>query len=188
MTLYYYGVPLSALGRWLNVHKTTVLRWMLGLSVALWPIVYGWIVDRVKARIVYVDEKWLKVRGKWHYWFVVLDHQTQLPVLTSLLSSRGEESCKWIGCMLKRIGKIPRVVVTDGLLGYRYLVEGAKHILCLFHHQQGVTRWLKKTFHNEKQIATRKRKMKKVFQTKDKRTVRRRLGKLKESSGELGGC
>jgi transposase-like protein len=197
MTLYYYGVPLSALGRWLNVHKTTVLRWMIGLAIALWPTVYEWIVDRVKARVVYVDEKWLKIRGKWHYWFVVMDDQTQLPVLASLLSSKGEQSCRWIGCMLKRIGKIPRVIITDGLPGYRYLAEGAKHILCLFHHQQGVTRWLKKTFHNEKQIAIRKRKMKKVFQTKvsirlrllnpsDKRTVRRRFQKLKESSKELG--
>ena len=35
-------------------------------------------------------------------------------------------------------------------------------------------------------IAVRKSKMKKVFQTQDKRTVRRRLAKLKESSQELG--
>jgi hypothetical protein len=69
---------------------------------------------------------------------------------------------------------------------HRYLAEGAKHILCLFHHQQGVTRWLKKTFSDEKQIAHRKSKLKKVFQTNDKRTVRRRLQKLKESSEELG--
>ena len=88
--------------------------------------------------------------------------------------------------MLKRIGKMPGVIITDGLLSYRYLAEGAKHILCLFHHQQGVTRWLKKAFSNEKQIAIRKQKMKKVFQTRDKRTARRRFQKLKESSEELG--
>jgi transposase-like protein len=186
MTLYYHGVSLSVLGKWMNVHKTTILRWILGLSLSLWPVVYGWIVDKVKARIVYVDEKWLKICGKWHYWFVVLDDQTGLPVLASLLSSKGEQACRWIGCMLKRIGKMPGVIITDGLLGYRYLAEGARHILCLFHHQQGVTRWLKKKFQDEKQIAHRKSKMKKVFQTNDKRTVRRRLQKLKESSEELG--
>jgi hypothetical protein len=62
----------------------------------------------------------------------------------------------------------------------------AKHILCHFHYQQGVTRWLKKRFSDKDEIAVRKRKMKRVLQTDDKRTVRRRLGKLKESSGELG--
>jgi len=62
---------------------------------------------------------------------------------------------------------------------------GVKHILCHFHHQ-GVTRWLKKRYKEDKDIDERKSKMKKVFQTTDKRTVRRRLGKLKESSESLG--
>lgn len=52
MVLYYYGVPLSVLGGWFKVHKTTILRRMLGLALALWPLVYEWIVDRVKARAV----------------------------------------------------------------------------------------------------------------------------------------
>jgi len=29
--------------------------------------------------MVYVDEKWLKIRGRWQYWFVVLDVTTELP-------------------------------------------------------------------------------------------------------------
>jgi transposase-like protein len=98
----------------------------LSIALSLWPIVYQWIVDRVRARIVYVDEKWLKIQRKWHYWFVVLDDQTGLPVLASLLPTKGEQACRWIGCMLKRIGKMPGVIITDGLLSYRYLAEGAK--------------------------------------------------------------
>jgi hypothetical protein len=27
MTLFYWNVPLSVLGRWCGVHKTTILRW-----------------------------------------------------------------------------------------------------------------------------------------------------------------
>jgi len=37
MALYYHGVPLSVLGQWCSVHKTTVLRWILGMSLGLWP-------------------------------------------------------------------------------------------------------------------------------------------------------
>jgi transposase-like protein len=188
MALYYHGVSLSVIGKWLNVHKTTILRWVLGLALALWPIVYGWVIEKVKARVVYIDEKWLKIRGKWRYWFVVLDTQTGLPVLASLLPTRSKWACRWLGIMLKRVGKIPRVIITDGLLSYGYLMDGVKHILCHFHHQQGVARWLKKHFHDKKEIAARKTKMKKVLQTNDKRTVRRRLQKLKESSGDLGIC
>jgi len=190
LVLYYHGMPLSVLGSWFGVHKTTILRRMLGLVSVLWPIVYRWILDNVKTKAVYIDEKWLKIRGKWLYWFVVLDTETGLPVLTALLPSTGKWACRWIGVMLKRIGKIPRVIITDGLSSYGYVMEGmkrkAKHILCHFHYQQGITRWLKKRFQDKDEIAVRKRKMKRVLQTNDKRTVRRRLEKLKESSQELG--
>jgi len=189
MVLYYYGVPLSVMGNWLKVHKTTILRWMLGLSLELFPYVYKWVIDNVKANVVYIDEKWLKICGKWHYWFVVMDAKTGLPVLASLLGTTSKWSCRWIGIKLKEIGKIPKTIITDGLPGYDSLcrmIRGVKHVLCLFHHQQGVTRWLKKKYKEDAEIDARKPKMKKVFQTNDKRTAKRRLAKLKESSEKLG--
>ena len=189
LVLYYHGVPLSVLGGWFGVHKTTILRRMLGLVLVLWPVVYRWILDNVKAQKVYIDEKWLKIQSKWHYWFVVLDTETGLPVLASLLPSTGKWACRWIGVMLKRIGKIPKIIITDGLPGYHHVMhvfEGVRHALCHFHYQQGITRWLKKRFDDKKEIAVRKAKMKRVLKTNDKRTVRRRLQKLKESAQELG--
>jgi hypothetical protein len=114
MTLFYWHVPLSVLGRWCGVQKTTILRWIVGLAVALWPLVYQWIGERVKAQMVYVDEKWLKIRGRWHYWFVVLDVTTELPVLGALLPSRSQWACRWLGAQLCQLKKIPRVIITDG--------------------------------------------------------------------------
>jgi transposase-like protein len=104
--------------------------------VALAPLLYQWIVQRVKATKVYVDEKWLKIRGQWHYWYVVLDVDTELPVVTALLRSRTKWACRWVGCLLRQLGKLPRVVITDGCLAYEALLNGAKHVLCRFHHQQ----------------------------------------------------
>jgi len=37
MALYYHGIPLSVLGRWFEVHKTTILRWVISLAIELWP-------------------------------------------------------------------------------------------------------------------------------------------------------
>jgi transposase-like protein len=184
MALYYHGVPLSVLGQWFSVHKTTVLRWILGLSLALWPHVSVFLVSHVKGTIVYIDEKWIKIKGQWHYWFVVLDHTTGLPIVAELLKSRSQWACQWIGIQLKRIQIIPRVIVTDGLASYRYLLEGVTHLTCLFHHQQRVTHWLKKHFAEKAEIAQRKPLMKRLFQTQDKRTVKRRLEKLKASAKE----
>jgi transposase-like protein len=186
MTLFYWNVPLSVLGRWCGVHKTTILRWVLGLALALWPIIYRWIGERVKAPMVYVDEKWRKIRGRWHYWFVVLDVDTELPVLAALLPSRGQWACRWVDRQLRRLKKVPKVLSTDGLQAYAYLVPGAKHVLCRFHHQQGVTHWLKQHFATGAEINARKPVMKQVLQTRDKRTVRRRLARVRERAPELG--
>jgi transposase-like protein len=184
MTLFYWNVPLSVLGRWCGVHKTTILRWIVGLAVAVWPLVYSWIGEQVKAQRVYVDEKWLKIRGRWHYWFVVLDVPTELPVLAALLPSRGQWACRWVGRQLRALNKVPQVFITDGLQAYAYLVPGARHVLCRFHHQQGVTHWLHQHFTTAEEIDARKPVMKKVFQTRDKRTVRRRLARLRARAAE----
>jgi transposase-like protein len=185
MVLYYHGVPLSVLGKWVNVHKTTVLRWILAVSLELWPLVAQWLVHGVNGTMVYIDEKWMKIKGKWYYWFVVFFHSTGLPLLGSLLATRSQWACRWIGVQLKRLGKLPTVIITDGLLSYSHVLEGAKHLTCLFHHQQGVTRWLKKHFSEKEKIHDRKSQMKKVFQTQDKRTVKRRWAKLKGMADTL---
>jgi hypothetical protein len=65
-----------------------------------------------------------------------------------------------------------------------------KHILCHFHHQQGVTHYLKNHF-EEEQIPPRKKAMKKVLQTSDKRVARneaikRRFALLKKIAQKMG--
>ena len=50
MTLFYWNVPLSVLGRWCGVHKTTILRGVLGLALALWPLMQQWL-DRKSTRL-----------------------------------------------------------------------------------------------------------------------------------------
>ena len=196
MALYYHGVPLSVLGNWFKVHKTTVLRWIFGLGLQLWPIVSGWIQKQVKTKIACVDEKWIKIRGKWYYWFVVLDMETGLPILTSLLDSRGKWACRWIGLQLKKLRQRPIAFITDGMAAYSYLKEvlgeGVKHLLCHFHYQQAASRWVKDHFkgngskEEEQVIKDRKKELKNVLQTNDKRTVERRLEKLKARGEILG--
>jgi transposase-like protein len=186
LTLFYWNVPLSVLGRWCGVHKTTIVRWVLGLALALWPLIYRWIGERVNASRVYADEKWLKIRGRWYSWFVIFDGPTELPVLAALLPARGQWACRWVGRQLRPLKNVPKVLITDGLPAYAYLVPGATHVWCRFHHQQGVTHWLKQHFTTAAEIDARKPAMKRLFQTRDKRTVRRRLMRLKERAAEWG--
>jgi hypothetical protein len=151
---------------------------MTGVVVCLWPVVVGWIETKVHGGVIYVDEKWIKIRKVWHYWFVALDQTTQLPLVGYLSDRRSGWACQWMGIQLEQMGIWIRAVCTDGFSGYSQLLPGVVHLLCHFHHQQGVHTWLKEHIPQEEDIASRQQAMHKVFQTKDKRTVRRRLEKL----------
>ena len=159
---------------------------MLGLALAWWPRVSRWIVERVRAHRVYVDEQWLKLRGRCQSWFVVLDVHTELPVLAALLPSRGQWACRWVGRQLRVLKHGPRVIIMDGLQTYAPLVPGATHVWCRLHHQHGVTHRLQQHCRTAAEIDARKPVMKTLVQTRDQRTVRRRLARLRARASEWG--
>jgi hypothetical protein len=159
---------------------------VVGLALAVWPSVSQWIVARVHAPRVDVDEKWLKIRWRWPYWFVVLDVATALPVLAACLPSRRPWACRCIGQQLHRLKHVPRGILTAGLPAYASVVPGAKHVWCRLHHQQGVTRWVQQPFTTDAAMNRRKPVMKTLWQTRDQRTVRRRLTRVWARASELG--
>lgn len=187
--LFWLGIPLRVLAHWCHVHASTMLRWILALVLAVWPQVQLWLKTRVTCTKAYVDEKWIKIRGQWYYWFVVLDVDTGLPVYQALLATRSAASVEWIVTELRQLKQLPRWFITDGLAAYKSVfaaLDGVNHVLCRFHHQQGVTRWLKDHFSADTDVSERQAAMKKVVQTTDKRTVKRRLARLKERAEEWG--
>jgi transposase-like protein len=193
MTMYHAGASLSRIGWWFGGKaKSTIYTWVMGLALALWPVIRGWVWSHVKGTRVYIDEKWLKIRKKWHYWFVAVDHDSGLPVFHDLLPTRSKWACRLFLLKLKRLGKVPSLIMTDGLKGYVSAIATifpmAKHLWCLFHHQQTVTRCVNEQFceTDQKEANTAKKRMKQVIQTTDTRTVRRRLKRLEQVAKEKG--
>src|SRR5262249_50097271 len=80
----------------------------------------------------------------------------------------------------------PRVLCTAGCQAYAYLAPGAQHVLCRFHHQQGVPHWLKQHCATKAEVDARKPAMKRLCHTHDQRTVRRRRAWLQERAAEWG--
>lgn len=182
MSLYYWGVPLSRLGQWTGVHKTTVWRWIMGLVRCLYPMVQDALKGRIKASVVLVDEKWIKLRGRWWYWFVALQEDTGLPLACYLSPTRGRWACRWMGVKLKRLGISIKAIVTDGLASYSAMLPGVVHQECIFHHQQGVLRWSRDHLPDKNKRASIQSEMLNVVKTKDKRTLLRRLEKLSHNA------
>jgi transposase-like protein len=193
MPLYFAGASFSRIGRWFGGRaKSTMYIWIIGLALAVWPVIRGWVWSHAKGARLYIDEKWLKIHKKWHYWFVSVDHDSGLPLFHDLLPTRTTWACRLFLLKLKRLGKSPSMIITDGLQGYVSAIAnvfpGAKHLLCLFHHQQSVTRCVTKQFcdtESEHANAAKKR-MKHVVQTHDTRTVKRRLNRLEHVANEQG--
>jgi transposase-like protein len=193
MTMYFSGASFSRLGCWFGGKaKSTMYSWVIGLALALWPTIQGWLWSNVKGARQYIDEKWLKIRKHWHYLFVSVDHDSGLPFFHELLPTRTKWACRLFLLKLKHLGKIPAVIITDGLQGYVSAIAtvfpAAKHLLCLFHHQQSVTRCVNTHFcQSEQEEATAaKQKMKHVVQTHDSRTMNRRLERLEQTAKDKG--
>jgi len=190
LTLYYWNVPLSRIALWMGVSKTTTYHWVIGVAVAVFPVVQNWISEGVQGAHLLIDEKWLKIRGCWWYWFVALDNETGLPLLNRLLPSQGSWACCWFLVLIKHLGKTPRTIITDGLAAYESAIatvfQTTTHILCVFHHQQGVTAWLKRHRPDvpKETVKLLKRKMKHIVQTCDPRTAIRRLQALEAQDAE----
>ena len=193
MALYYAGASLSQIGRWCEGKaKSTLYTWIIGMAVALWPVIRGWVWSHVKGTRQYIDEKWLKIHKKWHYLFVSIDDASSLPVFHDLLPTRTKWACRLFLLKLKRLGLIPVVIITDGLQGYvsaiAQVFQAAKHLLCLFHHQHSVTRCVNTQFRDTEQAEANaaKHQMKRVVQTHDTRTVKRRLDRLEQTANQKG--
>jgi transposase-like protein len=193
MALYAAGASFSQLGRWFGGKaKSTMYTWVIGLALAVWPVIRGWVWSHVTGSRQYVDEKWIKIRKHWHYLFVSIDDDSGLPVFHDLLPTRTKWACRLFVLKLKRLSLIPVAIITDGLQGYVSAIAAvfpaAKHLLCLFHHQQSVTRCVTAQFdeteHDDANAA--KKQMKRVVQTHDTRTVIRRLDQLEETATTKG--
>ena len=111
-------------------------------------------------------------------------------IMDSLLPNQGKWSCRWFLLKIKSHGIKPKSIITDGLIGYigaiHQVFPAAKHLLCIFHHQQSVSRWVKKHLgHLSTDEQERiKVKMKRVVLTEDSRTIFRRLKSLEKENGK----
>jgi transposase-like protein len=179
--LYYHGVSLEVIGRFFDVHKTTVMRWLSPLAQINWQaaVHQG---SRFFSGTVAVDEKWIKIAGLWWYLFVAVDHVSGLPLHVTLLPSNATPYCALFLLQLKVLGYHPKVIITDGWDAYVQAIArvfpNAQHLLCRFHALRAAFRRLRAHVPSGQARRLWTEKLKGLFRTPSKRTVRRRLDTL----------
>jgi transposase-like protein len=183
--LYMQGVSLSVIGGWLGVNKSTVCRWLSQLGGVGWRWVQAQQVGF--SGQAEVDEKWLKIGGVWWYLFAAVDSVTGYPLHVALYPSNSGSYCTLFLLELKHLGYVPRVIITDGWDAYVRAIPRvfphAEHLLCRFHLIRSVFRRLRQAGIWDSAVW---QGVGKLFQTRDKRTVRRRVRKLQSLVEGLG--
>ncbi len=185
--LYFHGLSLEVIGSFFGVHKTTIMRTLAPLAALNWQDVVA-TGQRFFSGILCVDEKWIKINGVWWYLFVAVDHVSGFPLHVALFPHNSTPYCRTFLLQVKALGYRPKTIITDGWDAYvkpiAIVFPNAQHLLCRFHALQAAFRRLKKSIQDWKRRNVWGEKLKLLFHTPSKRTVKRRLERLeKEAEG-----
>jgi len=128
------GVNMEVIGMIFGVAKSTVHNWLYKL-----PDMRRMILNSIKSwsGVVCVDEKWVKINGKWHFVLSFVDNITGFPLYVKVVYDTKTET--WVGFMKefrKLYGK-PRLIISDGsksLAAARNIIfPKTPYQLCWFH-------------------------------------------------------
>jgi len=187
-------------GQALQVSEMTVYRWVSAWGVQLLPMAALFGVVR-SSGVVGVDEKYVLVpkndkpaakMKRWMYVYLAVDVYTYDLLHIALYPYNTWDSAHAFLLALRTKGYHPRVVVTDLRRDYgTAIVEvfpKARHHECLFHAEQEIGRYLRKTWgraYAEQQPAAEdlRAAIVHIFRARTKRTAQKRYLALLEDKG-----
>ncbi|MFW6149666.1 MAG: DDE-type integrase/transposase/recombinase [Atribacterota bacterium] len=131
-----------------DAHHTTILRWLKNLADSMpdWVKVFG---TRCSGRVA-IDEKWVKVRKKWHYVFIAIDIATLDIIHIDIYPERTKASAKSFLSEIKAMGYQINTIVTDCCPIYDKPIPAiypeVKHVQCVLHMGRSRRNRLMKVF------------------------------------------
>jgi transposase-like protein len=189
----------------LQVSETTIYRWVSAWGHDLLPVAAIFGIVR-SSGVVGVDEKYVlvpkndKPEGKmrrWMYVYLAVDVYTYDLLHIAIYPHNTKDSAQAFLLALRTKGYHPRVVVTDLRRDYGPVIaqvfSQARHHECLFHAEQEVSRYLRKTlgrdYAEQHPVAEEVREaMVRMFQVRTKRTAQKRYRALLNQQDEYVQC
>ncbi len=94
-----------------GVSKATIHNWFYQIS-----FLKRLIFDSIKwwSGIISVDEKWIKINGKWYYLLSIVDNVTGFPLYFALVSNLNAESWEIFFHRFYKLYGIPKLIISDG--------------------------------------------------------------------------
>ncbi len=141
--LYACGVSLEVLGLLYGVSKGSVHNWIYNLCTV-------GLEDEIICAIKYwsgrisVDEKWVKIKGIWHYVLCAVDAVSGFPLLMRLHGSIDSLSWEVFFREFKTLYGTPKLIQSDGsrslVVGKEKVFPVVRHQLCKFHKLRNLYR------------------------------------------------
>jgi len=192
-------------GRALQVSEMTVYRWVSAWGAELLPVAALFGIVR-SSGVVGVDEKYALVpkndkpatkMKRWMYVYLAVDVYTYDLLHIALYPHNTRDSAQAFLLALRGKGYHPRVVVTDLRRDYRSVIPEvfprAQHHECLFHAEQEISRYLRKTWgrdyaRQQPQAEQVRAAVVDIFRARTKRTARKRYQALLKEREEYVKC
>ncbi len=139
------GVPYAILALLFGVSKTTIHNWVYwmctnGLEQFIISSIGYWSGE------ISVDEKWVKIKGKWHYVLVAVDAKTGFPLLIRCHATLDNVSWKLFFVQFKHIYGTPKLIISDGSFslwsGRLQVFSRTRHQLCKFHKLKNLIKFI----------------------------------------------
>ena len=134
-----------------GVSKATIHNWFYQLS-----FLKRLLLDSIKwwSGIISVDEKWIKINGKWHFLLSIVDNVTGFPLYFALVSDLKADTWKiFFQRFYKLYGK-PKLIISDGskslAAGRKAVFPFVQHQLCKFHKLKNLNKYIYLSVYNGK--------------------------------------
>ena len=179
-TLYFHGISLSTIGGWFGgLNKSTICRWLDTIASAAKHHQIS-LPSLSSAIRIAVDEKFIRIAGKFWYLFAAVDCVTGYPIHVAIYPSTSTNYCQLFLLEIKRLGYLPQAIITDGHDPYIKAIANVfpdcRHLLCRFHVIKRIFYWFSAA---KLHIPELEKITGKLFRTNYKRTVLRRIEKFK---------
>ncbi len=175
----------------ISVHYGTLLRWVKKAGEEYIDMLR--LQGRIVAATVIIDEKWVKIRDRWHYVFIATDATADDLLHLDLFKRNDKQAIKGFLLTLKALGIYPKVIVTDLLKGYASVIKEvfpeAYHHECILHAKRAARRIVYEYFPGEENKNIRKKLIKKLrwfFESESPKEVTSRFEKIQSLKTQYG--
>ena len=171
----------------LGVSKTSIHHWIYEVCSEdlYWEIIQN--IQQWSGQVSF-DEKWIKIKGVWHFVLCAVDGVSGFPLLMEIYPSLNAGNWTLFFKRFKALYGTPKLIQSDGsqpLAAARKVVfSGVRYQLCKFHKLKNLIKHLRKQVHDPKRFRRFVRLAKHMFSNKSVSSRKHAAKRLQQLVGE----